>query len=320
MKAHSGASFGCSNNEFGEQLVCVQTEQSARIVFLQPMNNDQKLGAWKQDRLLKGVILVFWTCFWSFNVVDKAIGGSIFLWVGRDRFAQFQKYFASAGLESPLIADAALYVAAALEVFAFVFFAGALWNFVRQRFQQARSWCFIGIIVTLVTFTFFSIGDHLFGDRFELLEHTLFWFVTIASWVVYVRLEDESPVFSSQQTMGSRRYQGNGSVVILAIGLMILTTGSIFKYNNDFFYRRTAAIEAEPVGKDLFKVAFPFLGGSQVFEETLAKFQREHPNKSIDHIYTAPNPLRLKKADALIFYIATKDRMVAIENKSLTHE
>ena len=47
----------------------------------------------------------------------------MFLWVGRDRFAQFQKFFASAGLDSPLIADAALIVAAALEVFAFVFFS-----------------------------------------------------------------------------------------------------------------------------------------------------------------------------------------------------
>ena len=26
------------------------------------------------------------------NIVDKIIGGSLFLWVGRDRFAQFQKF------------------------------------------------------------------------------------------------------------------------------------------------------------------------------------------------------------------------------------
>ena len=50
----------------------------------------------------------------------------MFLWVGRDRFAQFQKFFASAGLESPWIADFSLIIAAGLEVFAFVFFLGAL--------------------------------------------------------------------------------------------------------------------------------------------------------------------------------------------------
>jgi len=34
----------------------------------------------------------------------------------------------------------------------------------------------------------------------------------------------------------------------------------------------------------------------------------EHPTKRIDHIYTVPNPLRLKKADALIFYIITEEK------------
>ena len=269
---------------------------------------------------MRGIILVFWTCFWLFNVVDKAIGGSTFLWVGRDRFAQFQKYFASAGLESPLIADAALYVAAALEVFALVFFAGALWNFVARRVNEARSWCFIGIVITLVTFTFFSIGDHLFGDRFELLEHTLFWFVTLASWGVYVRLEGKDSQSPQEHARQSGRSKWGRSVAAWAGALVVVTTASVFKYNTDFFYRRTAALEAELVGEDLFKVAFPFLGGSQVFEATLAKFKREHPDKSIDHIYTAPNPLRLKKADALIFYIATKDRVAANPDEASTHE
>ena len=275
---------------------------------------------WTQERLVRGVILVFWTCFWLFNVVDKAIGGSTFLWVGRDRFAQFQKYFASAGLESPLIADAALYVAAALEVFALVFFAGALWNFVARRVNEERSWCFIGIVITLVTFTFFSIGDHLFGDRFELLEHTLFWFVTLASWGVYVRLEGKDSQSPQEHARQSGRSKWGRSVAAWAGALVVVTTASVFKSTTAFFYRRTAALEAELVGEDLFKVAFPFLGGSQVFEATLAKFKREHPDKSIDHIYTAPNPLRLKKADALIFYIATKDRVAANPDEASTHE
>jgi hypothetical protein len=62
------------------------------------------------------------------------------------------------------------------------------------------------------------------------------------------------------------------------------------------------------VGEDLFKVAFPFLGGSTVFEKTIEQFMEEHPSKRIDHIYTVPNPLRLKKADALIFYIITEEK------------
>ena len=50
-----------------------------------------------------------------------------------------------------------------------------------------------------------------------------------------------------------------------------------------------------------------FLGGSTVFEETLRQSGRAS-NEAIDHIYTVPKPLRLKKADALIFYISTDDK------------
>ncbi len=83
-----------------------------------------------------------------------------------------------------------------------------------------------------------------------------------------------------------------------------------FRFSNTiptFFTARTAALSAERVDADLYKVTFPFLGGSTVFEETLVKFLEEHPTKTVDHIYTVPKPLRLKKADALIFYIATKE-------------
>ena len=71
--------------------------------------------------MVRYAILFYWSLFWLLNIVDKFIGGSLFLWVGRDRFAQFQRFFASAGLESPIIADAALIIAAGLEIFAFIF-------------------------------------------------------------------------------------------------------------------------------------------------------------------------------------------------------
>ncbi len=253
--------------------------------------------------LIRFGILIYWSIFWLFNVVDKVIGGAHFLWVGRDRFAQFQKYFASAGLEAPIIADASLVVAAALEVFAFLFFAGALAHFWRKNAGVARSWMAIGTGLTLLTFTIFSIGDHIFGDRFELLEHTLFWFSSIGSWVVFVHLERQG----EDRITSIPRHQMVRTGLV-SIGIAVATTVSIFQYNTDFFYRRTAALSAERVDADLYKVTFPFLGGSTVFEETLVKFLEEHPTKTVDHIYTVPKPLRLKKADALIFYIATKEK------------
>lgn len=250
-------------------------------------------------RWIQQGILAYWTLFWLLNVIDKVIGGAHFLWVGRDRFAQFQKYFESAGLESPWVADAGLVVAAALEVFALVFCAGAWYHFRSHRAEEARSWFLVGILLTLGTFTFFSIGDHWFGDRFELLEHTLFWFIAAVSWVTFIQLEHvELPSIFHRIPTGP---------MSIAIALILVTSASIFSYNESGFVKRTAALEAVKVGDHLYKVSFPFLGGSTVFEETLRQFQENHPDEFIDHIYTVPKPLRLKKADALIFYISTDD-------------
>ena len=244
-------------------------------------------------------ILTYWTLFWLLNVVDKVVGGAHFLWVGRDRFAQFQKYFASTGLADAWIADAGLVLAAALEAFALTFCAGAWWHFAQRREDHARGWFLAGTLFTLLTFTFFSIGDQWFGDRFELLEHTLFWFISLVSWVVYTRLQHVPlPDFAT-----SRWAPALG----LAGVLTLATTTSIFLYNEHHFSRRVDPIEAEQVGDHLYKVSFPFLGGSTVFEESIRQFKTEHPNEAIDHIYTVPQPLRLKKADALIFYISTDD-------------
>ncbi|MBM77209.1 MAG: hypothetical protein CL846_01885 [Crocinitomicaceae bacterium] len=256
------------------------------------------------NQLIKYSILVYWSIFWFFNILDKLIGGSVFLWVGRDRFAQFQKFFASAGLESPIIADAALVVAAGLEVFAFVFFTGALIHFLKKRQDTSRSWFFIGICFTLITFTIFSIGDHVFGDRFELLEHTLFWFLTLFSWVIFIRLEKNTTndgdilITKKQLLMAS----------LVSVLLVLCTSISIFSYNENYFHRRTDALPAIPVGENIYKVSFPFLGGSTVFEKSIEKFKNENPTKKINHIYTVPNPLRLKKADGLIFYIITDNK------------
>ena len=85
------------------------------------------------NQLIRYSILFYWSIFWLFNIVDKIIGGSLFLWVGRDRFAQFQKFFASAGLESPSIANFALIIAAGLEVFAFCFFYWSIVLFSKEK-------------------------------------------------------------------------------------------------------------------------------------------------------------------------------------------
>ena len=255
------------------------------------------------QRLLRLAILLYWSVFWLFNLIDKAVGGAHFLWVGRDRFAQFQKYFASVGLDSPHVANAALIAAAALEAFAWLFFANALVHEFRGRTALSHKRAFTGTLFTLGTFTFFSIGDHWFGDRFELLEHTLFWFISLASWVAFTQLKATDAGTAVDLPKSQRLVAG-----LVGTLLVLVTATAIFSHNTTDFPKRTAAISAEPVGDHLYKVAFPFLGGSTVFEQSIAQFKEEHPDEAIQHIYTVPNPLRLKKADALIFYIATEDQ------------
>ena len=271
----------------------------AGVCFLATMDTAPS-SASSSTRWIQEGILAYWTLFWLLNVCDKLIGGAHFMWVGRDRFAQFQKYFASVGLDAPWVADAGLVVAAALEVFALVFCAGAWLHFRKSRPAQTRSWFFVGVLLTLGTFTFFSVGDHWFGDRFELLEHTLFWFIAAVSWVVFVRLEHVA--------LPSIPRRIPGGAVAVGAALLLATSTSIFSHNAQGFVQRTAPLEAEKVGDHLYKVSFPFLGGSTVFEETLRQFKAAHPEETIDHIYTVPKPLRLKKADALIFYISTDDK------------
>jgi len=75
----------------------------------------------KGTNLVRLFILLYWCLFWLLNVVDKIIGGAHLLFVGRDRFAQVERFFDSIGLENPVFANIALVITAGLEIFALVF-------------------------------------------------------------------------------------------------------------------------------------------------------------------------------------------------------
>jgi hypothetical protein len=248
-------------------------------------------------------ILFYWSLFWLINSIDKIIGGSQFLWVGKDRFAQFQRFFASVHWENTMVANVALIIVAALEIFAFLFFTGALLHLIRKNQDLSRSWFVIGICFTLATFTIFSIGDHIFGDRFELLEHTLFWFITLFSWVAYIHadkfVEAENFVFTKRQLIAP---------VLVLIALAMVANISIFKHKNEAFHERREGVLPEMEGENLYKFSFPFLAGSGSFEKSIKDFKQNNPDKRIIEVYTVPEELRKQKADGLVIYILTGDK------------
>ncbi|MDA1335131.1 MAG: hypothetical protein O2794_03935 [bacterium] len=143
-----------------------------------------------EDRIIRFGIIIFWFFYWLLNVVDKFIGEKTFLWVGKDRFAQFVDYFSSIGLENIIFAQTTLVVSTVLELLAFVFAGFALKFFLEGDRRQARGAIFWSILTGLITFSFFAIGDQIFGDRVELLEHTTYWIALVISWFVYTKTEE----------------------------------------------------------------------------------------------------------------------------------
>ncbi len=253
--------------------------------------------------LVRYLILIYWILFWLFNFIDKIIGGAHFLFVGKDRFAQVQRFFDSLGLGSPIIANAALIVTSGLEIFAFVFFSGALYHFAKKNIDATRSWFFIGIILTLTTFTYFSVGDQIFGDHFELLEHGLFWFITMLSWIIFIRI-DRIQLFDNFSIANEQFI----AAATLTLVLFAVTALSIFWHNHTSFIERTQAVTASRIKEDKYKIKFPFLAGSKAFENSIAKFKADNPHLNISYIYTAPTPLRLGESDGLIIYIQTESK------------
>lgn len=253
--------------------------------------------------LIRYFILIFWALFWFLNVIDKLIGGAHFLFVGKDRFATIERFFDSIGLGSPIYANIALILTTALEIFAFVFFFGALLHFIKKNIDASRSWFFMGIALTLSTFTYFSIGDQIFGDHGELLEHGIYWIITIISWFVFIKL-DKIQIFDN---FSIDRKQILVSVLIVAL-VGSISTFSIFKHNQTSFIERTQAVEAVKITDDKYKIEFPFLAGSTAFENSIAQFKKENPNLSINYIYTAPKSLRIGKSEGLTVYIQTENK------------
>lgn len=145
-----------------------------------------------EKKVIRLSLISFWSFFWLFNVIDKFIGGSTFLWAGKDRYAQFIEHFSSIGIKDPAVASGFLIFVTITQIVALILMVSALIHLIRKDESKTRQSFFWGIIVSLFIFTFFSIGDQIFGDRVELLEHTIFWMVLIVSWITYTYFSPNS--------------------------------------------------------------------------------------------------------------------------------
>ena len=99
----------------------------------------------------------FWTCFWGLSVVDKIIPDVHFLWVGKEFYALFIKFFSSLGLKDPIFATIALAGISALEVLNFVFYSMSTFTFLKDDEASADRWFFRAMISSISLFALFSI-------------------------------------------------------------------------------------------------------------------------------------------------------------------
>ena len=96
----------------------------------------------KEQSVIRGSILMFWTFFWGLSVFDKIIPDVHFLWVGKDFFALFVKFFGSLGVKDSLVATLALAGVSSLEAVNFTLYLVAFYNFIKKGEGSFREMVF----------------------------------------------------------------------------------------------------------------------------------------------------------------------------------
>ena len=258
----------------------------------------------KEKKTLQWAILVFWTIFWGLSVMDKIIPDVQTYWVGKDFFALFVKFFGSLGLKDPLFASSALAFVSSLEVVNFVFYLLSIFYFARGRQETSEKWFFRGIFSSMTLFILFSIADQVFGDRFQLLEHGLFWLILIASWLVFKFFSDDSEKESVEKN-GTKKYIW---AIIAGLSLTCMTSISILDFSDNTFSNVNSPVVEEEVADGVFKFDFPFLADKRVWEKTINTFKKKHPELKINYIYTGPSELNSKKKTHMLLYVFTEKK------------
>ncbi len=257
----------------------------------------------KEKAIIRFSILIFWTFFWGLSVTDKIIPDVNNLWVGKDFFALFVKFFGSLGLKDPIFATIALAVVSALEAINFVFYLVALINFSKRKSPETDKWFFRAVFTSMILFSLFSIADQVFGDRFQLLEHGLFWLILIASWILFKHVTN-----SDDNTISFKGSKSFKIALIVGLCLTIVTSISIVDFSNKTFSNVDAPVSGKEVVDGVYKFNFPFLADKLVWEKTINTFKQTHPKLKVNYIYTGPSELNSKKKTHMLLYVFTEKK------------
>ena len=138
-----------------------------------------------ENRFIQFGVIIFWVLFWLLSVIDKFAMKATFLWNGSDVIGEFNDLFSSIGITSPAVPWVFLIFFTILEIAAFILISFALLRWLSRNYKSARTFFFWGTFTGLIIFSIFIIGDRMFGEGDELLEHTIYWMALIVSWGAY---------------------------------------------------------------------------------------------------------------------------------------
>jgi len=255
----------------------------------------------KEKTIIRYLILIYWTFFAALAVIDKIIPDVYPYWVGADFYTLFIKFFASLGLTDPLFATIALVGISSIEIFVFVCYLFSLHNLYKGKHKSAEQWFDRGVLFSVLSFSLFSIGDQVFGDRNNLLEHGIFWILLIVSWVVFkynTQTEERLMNFSFSKDL---------KIAFLAgIFLTVITSYSILNFSRSTYSNKSLPVQGEEVVQGVYKFDFPFLADKFVWEKTIKAFEEKHPELKINYVYTGPDELNAKKKTHMLLYIFTE--------------
>ena len=266
----------------------------------------------KEKNIIRFSILIFWTFFWGLSVLDKIIPDVHNLWVGKDFLALFVKFFGSLGLKNPIFATIALASVSALEVFNFVFYLLSFISFSRGNHALSEKWFFRAVFASLALFSLFSIADQVFGDRFQLLEHGLFWLILIASWLLFKYISD-----SDEKSLSLGFSKDVKIAISIGVCFTVITSLSIIDFSDKTFSNVDSPVSGKEVVDGVYKFDFPFLADKLVWEKTINKFKKDHPELRVNYIYTGPSELNSKKKTHMLLYVFTEKRdIIQIEESN----
>jgi hypothetical protein len=235
--------------------------------------------------------------------MDKIVPDVYPYWVGADFYTLFIKFFASLGIMNPIFATTVLAVISFIETVAFVCYLFSLFNLYKGKDKISEQWFYRGISFSVLLFSLFSIADQVFGDRFSLLEHGIFWIILVVSWVIY-----KYNSLTNERVINLSFTKDIKAALLAGTLLTIITSYSILNFSKSAYSNKTKPVQGQEVVQDVYKFDIPFLGDKFTMENTIKSFEAEHPEKKITYIYTGPDELNSKKKTHMLLYVFTEQK------------